>query len=233
MNVDEATYEAFRAVLNEMHPGWFVGSNGLEGPGGAGVRLAHRHGSTAEGHVDVLFVLDEAAPGGGELWDCVAGYGATPAARAAAAGRLWAQTTGAAVLELKYSRTGQFADHYRGHDLGGLFGWHTIHGGIVGFGLGDTPGRLQKWWLSNPVLPALSRPLEGSLHERDCPAGLKIMFGGESVAEVRVNGVQHDAASAALAALPWPRLHPAGFARSYVLVLHPDPPDEAGRPTTG
>jgi hypothetical protein len=136
--------------------------------------------------VDVQFVLDEAAPGDGNFWDCVAGYGETTAARAAAAGRLWAQTTGSAVLELKYSGTGQFADHYRGNDPGGLYGWHTIHGGIVGFGLGDSPDRLQEWWLSNPVLPALSRPLEGSLRDRECPAGLKIMFGGESIAEVRV-----------------------------------------------
>jgi len=99
----------------------------------------------------------------------------------------------------------------------------TIAGAITGFGSGASPSALQQWWLENPVLPALARALGDSLNEQDAPYGLKILFGGDGVAEVRVNGEQHDAASSALASLPWPRLNPPGFVRSYLLVLHREP----------
>jgi hypothetical protein len=177
----------------------------------------------SEGHVDVLFVLDEVAERRVALWDCVTGYGATPASRAQFAAGLWAQTTAVALLELKYSRRGQFADHYRGNDAGGFPGWHSIAGAIMGFGKGDSASKLQQWWLGNPILPTLAHALSDSMSEQDCPYGLKILFGGDNVAEVRVNGEQHEGASVALARLPWPRLDPAGFVRSYVLVLHRDP----------
>jgi len=219
---DVITYEAFQGVLNALHPGWSVTSDGLVGPGGAAVRLAQRHESSSVGHLDVQFVLDDSAARPTELWDCVAGLGATPADRARFAAGLWGQTTAGALLELKYSLRGQFADHYRGDDAGGFTGWHAIAGAIIGFGKGDSPHRLQQWWLDNPVLPTLARALQASMSEQGGPYGVKILFGGDGVAEVRVDGEQHAAASAALAGLPWPRLDPPGFVRSYVIVLHRD-----------
>jgi hypothetical protein len=215
--------EAFCDALNALLPGWVLKGKSIVGPGGAAVRLGQRHPSNAEGHVDVQFVVDDEAPRRIELWDCVSGYGATPTARARFAADLWAQTTAVALLEVKYSKKGEFADHYRGRDAGAFSGWHAIAGGIVGFGKGDSPYQLQRWWSQNPILPTLAGALRDSIREEDCPCGLKILFGGDCVAEVRVNGELHETASAALATLPWPRLDPPGFVRSYVLVLHRDP----------
>jgi hypothetical protein len=76
--------------------------------------------------------------------------------------------------------------------------------------------------MDNPVLPALSLAVDSSLDKLACPHGLKIFFGGDDVAEVRLNGERHDAATATLAGLNWPRLGPAGFVRSYVVLVHPE-----------
>lgn len=70
------------------------------------------------------------------------------------------------------------------------------------------------------MLPAIAPALDGSLEEEAGPHGLKILFGGDDVAEVRLDGQYHEAASRALLELPWPRLKPMAFVRSYVLVLH-------------
>lgn len=217
---DATTYEAFREVLNALQPGWVMTGDAISGPGGAVVRLGERHRSEAEGHVDVQFVVDDGSPRPIELWDCVAGYGDTHADRAQFATHVWRQTTAGVLLELKYSIRGEFADHYHGADADGFAGWHTIHGGIVGFGSTDSASKLQQWWLNNPLLPALARALGDSLDEKDGPFGLKILVGGDAVAEVRVNGEQHDVASSMLASLSWPRLDPPAFVRSYVLLVH-------------
>jgi hypothetical protein len=170
--------------------------------------------------VDVEFVLDDRAGRKVGLWDCVSGFGATPAERAQNAAHLWAGTTAPALLELKYSRRGEFADHYRGHEPDGFPGWHVICGAVMGFGHGDSPQKLQDWWLKNPFLSTLSIALEGSVGEEGCPHGIKIFFGGDGIEEVRLDGEPHERASARLGTLDWPRIQPAGFVRSYVVVLH-------------
>jgi hypothetical protein len=219
---EAAAYKAFRDALNGLKPGWTKTERGLVGPGGALVRLGQRHDSMSGGHVDVQFEPDEAKPLKTPLWDCVSGFGASSGEKARNAAHLWSQTTAAALLEFKYSFRGEFADHYRGSDPGGFEGWHVISGPIMGFGEGDSPDRLQQWYLNNPVLPALSRTMSHSIDERTCPHGVKIFLGGDGVAEVRLDGERHDSASAALAKLPWPRLEPPGFVRCYVVVLHRD-----------
>jgi hypothetical protein len=215
-------YPAFRDALNALKPGWTVTERGLAGPGGAFVILGQRHGSEDDAHVDVQFQLDESNPQGPQLWDCVSGFGATPADKARAAAHIWSQTSGMALLEFKYSRCGEFADHYLGADRGGLQGWHVICGAILGYGSGESPTRLQRWMLDNPVLPSISSALSDSMDERECPHGIKILFGGDSVGEARLDGERHESASLALANLTWPRLKPAGFVRTYVVVLHRD-----------
>lgn len=217
---DAIAREAFRDVLNMLRAGWVITGDAIVGPESAAVRLTQRHESRSEGHVDVQFVLDDTAARRIELWDCVAGIGISHSDRARFAAHLWGQTTAGALLELKYSLQGEFADHYHGADTGGFSGWHAIAGAIIGFGNGEAPVKLQQWWLSNPVLPILARALDESLTEEEAPFGLKILFGGDGVAEVRVNGERNEAASSALASLPWPRLEPAGFVRSYVILLH-------------
>jgi len=227
---DSVAREAFCEVLNSLKMGWRVAGSEIAGPGHARVRLDRRHPSQSDGHVDVEFVLDDGAREKIGLWDCVAGFGATAAARARSAAHLWASTTARALFELKYSGRGEFADHFHGHEPEGFAGWHVICGAIIGFGHGDSPQKLQEWWLQNPLLPALSTALAGSLDERSCPHGIKILFGGDGIAEVRLNGEAHAQASALLATLAWPRIEPAGFVRSYVVVLHRDPePRPPGR----
>ena len=108
-------YDAFRDELNALKPGWVMGEECLEGPEGAVVRLGQHHESESDGHVDILFELDGASRVRSTLWDCVCGFGATPAEKARSAAHLWAQTTAGALLELKYSRRGEFADHFRGN----------------------------------------------------------------------------------------------------------------------
>lgn len=220
MIVDRIIYEAFRDALNALKPNWEITDRGIVGPARAIVRLDQNHHSQSVGHVDVLFILDEGVPEPDHLWDCVSGIGATPVDRARWAAHLWSSTTAGALLEFKYSRRGEFADHFRGSEPGGFPGWHIICGAIVGFGHESNTDRLQTWWLENPVLPMLSIVLSDSLDDRACPHGIKIFFGGDGVAEVRLNGECHEKASTALANLGWPRLYPPVFARSYVLVLH-------------
>jgi hypothetical protein len=83
--------------------------------------------------------------------------------------------------------------------------------------------------LENPVLPKLSHALSSSLDDNTCPHGIKIFFGGDDIAEVRLDGEEHEAASVVLENLDWPRLASTAFVRSYVLALHretaPDQPE--------
>ncbi len=111
-------------------------------------------------------------------------------------------------------------DHYRGTDPDGFGNWHIIAGAVIGFGTGDSATALQQWYLENPILPSLCASLDDSLGKQDCPHGIKILFGGDRVAEVRVDGEYHDVASRSLGALSWPTLEPAGFVRSYIVALH-------------
>jgi hypothetical protein len=186
------------------------------------VVLWQRHSVDNEGHVDVQFLIDRPGAESICLWDCVSGFGATAEARARFAAGLWAQTGGAACLELALSLRGDFADHYRGSEPGGFTNWHVIMGAIIGFGASDSASALQNWWLTHPVLPALARVLSCDLNEQRGPHGLKILFGGNRVAEVRLDGERHDGASRALASLAWPTLEPAAFVRSFVVLLHPE-----------
>jgi len=220
---DSASYQAFSDALNELRPGWSVNDNRVDGPDGAVVRLAQRHHSLSLGHYDIEFILDATSPRPVGIWDCVGGFGSTEAERAGFAARLWSLTTAVTVLELKYSGRGDFADHYRGSEPDGFTGWHAIAGAIIGFGADASATALQQWWVANPPLPAIARALVGSLNDDSGPYGLKILFGGEGVGEVRVNGEAHDGASRAVAALPWPRLQPPAFVRSFVILVHRDP----------
>jgi len=210
-------YESFREVLNTMKPEWVLTEKGLAGPGGALVRM---HGSSSQDRIDVQFEPDIGEPLKTPLWDNVAGFGSSLAEKAGTAAQLWAQTTAAAFLEWKYSRRGEFATHYRGSDPEGFKGWHAIGSAVLPYGGRDD--RLLQWYVNNPVLPALSQVMSESIDERRCPHGVKIFLGGKGIAEVQLDGEIHEAASAALAKLAWPRVEPIVYLRCYVLVLHRD-----------
>jgi hypothetical protein len=218
----DVAYPAFANALNALRPGWTFTDDGISGPGGARVLLAQRHSSSTDGHVDVQFLHEHAPVGSARLWDCVSGLGPTAEARAHFAAHLWAQTTAAACLELAYSGRGEFADHYHGSEPNAFTDWHVVAGGIIGFGQGESAATLQQWWLANPVLPTLARALAGSLDVSGAPHGIKILLGGDRIAEVRLNGECHSQASQALGSLGWPTLEPSGFVRSYIIALHPE-----------
>jgi hypothetical protein len=222
--IEMAWWEAFCEALNNHMPGWSITENGIAGPGGVLVRLGRRHLAENPGHIDVQFCFNS-RKSDISLWDCVAGAGDTVDQRAKSAAYVWSTTTGCAILELLYSRQGKFAEHFHGADPIGFRGWHVIGGPSVVFGH-ESSKLLQEWITTYPILPALSRALSPSLDERTCPHGVKIIFGGGDVAEVRVDSEVHECASAALAELPWPRVKPFEFVRRYLLVLHRE--DEAG-----
>ena len=212
--------KAFCASLNSLKPGWSISGNCLTGPENGAVYFERRHPSDNPGHVDVGFLVT--MPNGNDrvIWDCVSGFGETEIELAATAAHIWAATTAPPLLEFKYSLQGEFAEHSKGYEANGFVGWNVICGSITGFGYGDSPEKLKAWWLENPILPLLSGSLGESLEDVGCPCGVKILFGGDGIAEVRLNGDRHESASIALGELPWPRLNPPGFVRSFIMVLH-------------
>ena len=211
---------AFCKALNSLQAGWQVSGREIFGPDGAKVRLTERHAG-GPGHADVQFIWGEGTPREVVLWDCVSGFGGNTVDLAETAAHIWSATTAGPLLELFFSRRGEFADHLCGGDRDGLSGWHVVAGAVIGYGANSQNSELlQQWFLENPVLPALAKSLESSLDDTRAPHGIKVLLGGDSVAEVRIDGEIHEAASDVLAHLDWPRLHPASFVRSYFIALH-------------
>jgi hypothetical protein len=208
-------------ALNQLGGEWRDDGRLVVGRGTVAVLAedVHRSGT---GHVDLGFVLDRNDPGVPIIWDCVAG-GPGPVEEAAEiAVSIWARTTAPTILELLGGGRGELADHAHGDDGLGLAGWHSIHGPILGYGVGDA-AELQRWSLEHAVVPALREPLARALTGAVLH-GVKFLFGGstsESIAEVRVDGQRDEACSAALLALPWPRSAEAAFVRHFVLFIHP------------
>jgi hypothetical protein len=76
--------------------------------------------------------------------------------------------------------------------------------------------------LENPVLPILG-PVAAAAFSRPLLNGVKVLFGFEDTAEVRVNGARNQAASERLRAMDWPRSSDAAYARCYFLFVHEHP----------
>lgn len=210
---------AFCEALGDLMPGWSVEDEAVIGPEDAVIRFSEEHCADSEGHMDVSFSFRDSDPDGLRLWDCVSGFGETIADCASTAARLWIGTSAPALLELKYSRSGQFADHFHGQEPEGLTGWHCICGAVMGYGLGGSGAALQDWWISRQsVLPAIAASLSDLLD--GLPHAIKIFFGGLDVAEVRVDGDIHERATSKLLSLDWPRMEPFGFLRVFVIALH-------------
>ncbi|TQF04843.1 hypothetical protein E6W39_24700 [Kitasatospora acidiphila] len=191
------------------------------GPGRSAIALTDEHGGP--GHLDLVYLVDVQQPDETAIPDCVTGHGPTPEARVRNAIDAWLGTTGAALLELA-NQQGRFATHRPAGHPEGLPGWHAILGGITGIGVGAQHDAVQSWTAGQALLPALAPALTADGLPRDRLVGIKLFFGsahGEETAEVRILGEVAPAASAALAALPWPRPADGGsFARSFVLLVH-------------
>lgn len=173
--------------------------------------------SERSAHVDIGFVLNRERDDS-TIWDCSSGFGSTKPEALKSAVDAWLQTTAPVVLEL-LTQTGTYADHYSSAQSG-LAGRHGIHGAILGWGKGDAPGHLQQWWLANPLLPVLG-PVMGT-HEWPVLGGLRIFFGsqgGESIAEVKINGRLLPQAVEMLLDQDWPRFEEPAYVRSFILTI--------------
>ncbi|MGW4807295.1 DUF6348 family protein [Kitasatospora sp. NPDC004272] len=220
----QAVLGAVADELSALHgEQWRVAGEEVRGPGELAVRL----GAPPDGdphRVDLVFLVDRDRPetavpdrvtvldGGG-----ADGGDQDPVRRGV---EVWASTAGAALIEL-VAHNGRFAGHLDPSDPDGLPGWHAVHGGVVGWGTGKRFHDVQDWLVRNPVLPALAPALGGDLG-RDQLIGVQVSFGaggGGQSAEVLVHGEPHAAASAALAALDWPRVAEGdSYARTFVLL---------------
>ncbi|WP_033211723.1 DUF6348 family protein [Kitasatospora phosalacinea] len=210
---------------------WQVEGEEVRGPGALAVRL----GGPPDGdphRLDLVFLVDRDRPETA-VPDRVTGIDGGPAGGSAggpAGGdqdpvrrgiEVWASTAGAALIEL-VAHNGRFAGHLDPSDPDGMPGWHAVHGGVVGWGTGKRFHDVQDWLVRNPVLPALA-PALGEDLGRDQLVGVHVSFGGGADgqrAEVLVHGRPHAAASAALAALGWPRVAEGdSYARTFVLLV--------------
>lgn len=168
-------------------------------------------------HLDIGFALNRARDDS-TIWDCASGFGATRSEAVNTAVDAWLQTTAPVVLEL-LTQEGAFADHYSSAGCR-LAGRHAIHGAILGWGVGDGPDQLQRWWMANPVLPLIAPALE----HREWPVlgALRVFFGslrGQSTAEVRLNGTPLVQAAELLLQQDWPRFQQPAYARAFILSI--------------
>ena len=219
--VEREYLTAFRDGLKSMKAGWKIRKGTLSGPLGARLLLRRSTHSDDPAHLDVLFEFPDRSGNPVRFLDCISGLGRSTADRARTSSKIWTHTSAPTLFELRYSLRGEFADHYGGTDPGGIPGWHSICAPIMGYGAPESAEALQTWWPTNPVLATIWAAI-GAPPEVDAPLGMKVLFGADEVAEVRVNGEFHDRATDALLGMDWPRLEPAAFVRAYVIALHPD-----------
>lgn len=173
--------------------------------------------SAQSAHVDIGYVLNRERDDA-TIWDCASGFGATKPDAIASAVGAWLRTTAPVVQELMVG-TSEYADHYAASETG-IVGRHALHGAILGWGRGDGPGVLQRWWLDNPLLPLLAPVLNPT--SWPTVGALRIFFGshqGQSTTEVKLNGHPLDDAGRLVAELRWPRFEDPAYVRSFVLLI--------------
>lgn len=200
---------------------WRLEDGGLlKGPGSAGVRVAPAHTDSFR-HVDLEFLLNVSRPETA-IVDCSTGLAATPeeAIQQAVAG--WVQTTASVALEVLQHR-GKLATHLQPGDPDGYPGWHAIVGAVHGWAV--DPGQAKQQWIASTSPWRRLAPLISTGLDREVFNGVRIFIGGSSTftsCEVTINGVLHEAASTALAAMDWPRTEKMSTARVFLLLLHPE-----------
>jgi hypothetical protein len=219
---DERILQLVGEKLSEFVGPWQVQEGPLlKGPGSLGVAVAPRHVDSFR-HVDLDFQLNTALPAETSLVDCTSGFAADPEQAIRQAIAIWADTTASVGLELA-ERQGRLAVHF-GPDAPGCFpGWHTIIGGISGWGLGDT-ARAKRQWLTETLPWIELAPVIATGLTRDFYNAIRIFIGqGDnfSSCEVVINGVLHAPATAALAAMGWPRTEQMSTAKVFLLLVQP------------
>ncbi len=192
-----------------------------------GIRLFVRDMHGGIGHADIAVELQSKDLAETTLWDCIAfpPEGVTsPENRAAYASMqadIWRGTT-LAVARSLVTGTSDLANHVGSTDEGGVPGFHLCYSSTVVWGPGEC-SLLAGWFGSVGAFGGLAQP---ALDDLD-PArlnSLKVVVGGsddDPIAEVRLNGEQHDAAGLHLLGLDWPRSG-ACFARTYGALFSDD-----------
>lgn len=193
------------------------------GPGLTGLGVVE-HDETADGHVDIGFVLDRKRGDAPILWDCASGAGEAITTRLKNAVDGWLIGTWPVIHELLSGR-GEFATRCAGGHPLGLPGWHALRGPVLAFGAPRSAQLLQDWAVTAPLLSKLAAPLTAAF-DRPALNGIKLVL-GPGVAEVRINGRADEACSAALGRIELPTLPRFAFLRCYVLAVSPDAPPGA------
>jgi hypothetical protein len=150
------------------------------------------------------------------------GFAADPEQAIRQAIAIWADTTASVGIELA-ERQGRLAGHFGPGEAECFPGWHTIIGGITGWGLGDT-ARAKRQWLTETLPWVELAPVITTGLTRDYYNAVRIFIGqgdGFSSCEVVINGVPHQAATAALAAMGWPRTEQMSTAKVFLLLVQP------------
>ncbi|WP_203826957.1 DUF6348 family protein [Actinoplanes palleronii] len=175
-----------------------------------------------DNHFDLAFSTRLDRAGEGLIEDCVSGFG-EPREALGVALDIWKQTSGACFLEMAAGGSGEFAGHFDEDDPAGLPGWHTLISEVVAYGP-DEPSAtaVQDAMLGHLLLRTIAPQLLPAL-DREQNNGVKVFLcvtPDSLTAEVRVNGEVVEAATAAMAALPWPTVTDAAFARFYAVAVH-------------
>lgn len=204
----------------------------LRGPGSVGVRIGAPDIDNFR-HVDLEIVLNVDLPEQTGLLDCTAGLAPEPEAAIRQAVSAWRDTTASVALEL-LDQQGRYASRFSPADPEGFPGWHTIIGGISGWGLDERSKLKQEWFVRSYPWAALA-PLISAGLDREYLNGVRIFIGqgGDfQSCEVKINGRLHEPSTEALAAMDWPRTEKMSTARIFLLLIHPEghpgEPAEAG-----
>lgn len=208
--------------LSEELGTWTAHGTSVAGPGTTGIGVVEHEGQPA-GHVDLGFLINRTRDDAPVIWDCAAGVGPSVADRLAMALDTWVRGTWPVIREFLSGR-GEYAEHLAGDRA--VSSSRVIHGPICGFGHVGSARALQTWWLETQPLQQLGRALTAGF-DRPALNGVKVLVGGDGVAEVRINGTVHPPATAALKALPWPRLEKFGYLRVFALAIAPEPTQRA------
>lgn len=192
----------------------------LKGPGTVGVRIASADADDFR-HVDLEFLLNVANPERTGLVDCTSGLAAEPEAAIRQAVGAWLDTTASVALEV-LEQNGRYAQRFGPDEAEGFPGWHTIVGGVCGWGFGEDARSKQDWFAGTRPWTALAPVLAAGLDRRYLN-GIRIFVGQGGrfqSCEVRVNGRLNGPATAALAGMDWPRTEKMSTARVYLLLVH-------------
>jgi hypothetical protein len=220
---DERVLEIVGRKLAEMAGEWVLEPGpALKGPGTFAVRVAASHEGDFR-HVDLEFLLNADQADQTSLAGCTSGFADDPEEAIWQAVDAWAATTASVAFEL-VEQQGRFAGHFAPGEPGGWSGWHTIIGGIGGWGVDPASASAKAQWFAGTSPWSELAPMIASGLDRDSLNGIRLLAGQGGrfqSCEVKINGRLHGPSTAALAAMNWPRSKQMSTAKVFLLLVHP------------